>query len=59
VKGWSVVDWMVAARGDDFRLFLSDMRGGVDMEKSLFARFAVDSWPALNAQWAAWVLATY
>lgn len=59
VKGWSLVDWMLAARRTEFLSFLGMLGGGTAPDVAIREAFGVRNDDELEAQWAEFVLENY
>jgi len=59
VKGWSLVEWMLAARRKEFFAFVKAMAGGATQEDAIKESFGVSGYAELDAQWVAYVLENY
>ena len=59
VKGWSLVEWMLAARKKEFFEFVKALAGGASQEDAIKTAFGVASFAELDAQWVAYVLENY
>ena len=59
VKGWSLVEWMLAARRKEFFEFVKALAGGASQEDAIKTAFGVSGFAELDAQWVAYVLENY
>jgi hypothetical protein len=59
VKGWSLVEWMLARRRKEFFQFVNYLGGGTSQEDAIKKAFGVSGYAELDAQWVAYVLENY